>query len=261
LPIELENIGGFKTRFHIYTVPGQVYYNSTRKAVLTGVDGIVFVADSQRSMLRENIESLQNLRENLLYYNRNLENIPLIIQYNKRDMPDVMSIEELNKQLNPKSMPFFESVAVKGTGVLPTLTNCCKMVLQNLKQKSSAALRAKQVQPSTAVPSSPTPPLESFSPPRESSSPVTEPAVEPREPKITLTRDEESPGLPLERHLGDSGFPEEEFKPEIVRVGKAIINGPQSISIPVQLAIDESHSQLLSIDLSLTINHLLKKDE
>ncbi len=260
LPIELENIGGFKTRFHIYTVPGQVYYNSTRKAVLTGVDGIVFVADSQRSMLRENLESFQNLRENLLYYNRDLESIPLIMQYNKRDMPDTMSIEELNKQLNPKSLPFFEAVAIKGTGVLPTLTSCCKMVLQNLKQKSSAALRAKQVQPSTA-PSPATPPLESFSPPRETPPMETKPAVEPQEPKISLARDEERSGLPLESRQDDSWLPGEEFKPEIVRVGKAIINSPHSLTIPVQLAIDESRSQLLSLDLSLTINHLLKKDD
>jgi hypothetical protein len=211
-------------------------------------------------MLRENIESFQNLRENLQYYNRNLESIPLIMQYNKRDMPDVMSIDELNKQLNPKSLPFFESVAVKGTGVLPTLTSCCKMVLQNLKQKSSAALRAKQVQPSIA-PSPATPPLESFSPPRESPPLDAEPAAEPREPKITLARDEEPSGLPLEGRQDDSWLPGEEFKPEIVRVGKAIINSPQSLTIPVQLAVDENHSQLLSLDLSLTINHLLKKDD
>ncbi|MBW1645450.1 MAG: GTPase, partial [Deltaproteobacteria bacterium] len=151
LPIELENIGGFKTRFHIYTVPGQVYYNSTRKAVLTGVDGIVFVADSQRSMAKENVESLENLKENLQYYNRDMDSIPLIFQYNKQDMPDVMSVEELNNLLNPRGLPFFEAVAIKGTGVLPTLTSCCKLVLQNLKQKSAAAARPERPQPEPAA--------------------------------------------------------------------------------------------------------------
>ena len=261
LPIELENIGGFKTRFHIYTVPGQVYYNSTRKAVLTGVDGIIFVADSQRSMIRENIESFQNLKENIQYYNRNLENIPLIIQYNKRDMPDVLSIEELNKQLNPASLPFFESVAVNGIGVLPTLTNCCKRVLQNLKQKSSAASRGKQTQPSTASAPSP-PPLPTFPPKIEPH--TVEPKLQPeiQAPRTSLTREEESPVPPLERHQSTTDWLSGgEFKPEIVRVGKTIINSPYTITIPVQLAVNENHSQLLSVDLSLTINHLLKKDD
>ncbi len=261
LPIELENIGGFKTRFHIYTVPGQVYYNSTRKAVLTGVDGIIFVADSQRSMTRENIESFQNLKENLQYYNRNLENIPLIIQYNKRDMPDVLSIEELNKQLNPGSLPFFESAAVNGTGVLPTLTSCCKMVLQNLKQKSSSSLRAKQAQPS-ANPSPSTQPFSSF--PRKTESQTVETGRQPeiQTPRIALTRGEASPVAPLEQKQNTTDWLSgEEFKPEIVRVGKTIINSPYTITIPVQLAVNENHNQLLSVDLSLTINHLLKKDD
>ena len=260
LPIELENIGGFKTRFHIYTVPGQVYYNSTRKAVLTGVDGIIFVADSQRSMTRENIESFQNLKENLQYYNRNLENVPLIIQYNKRDMPDVLSIEELNKQLNPASLPFFESVAVNGTGVLPTLTSCCKMVLQNLKQKSSAASRAKQVQPSSAPAPSP-PPFSSSPLKTESHTVETGQQPEIQAPRISLTREEESPVPSLEPYQDTPGLSGGEFKPEIVRVGKTIVNSPYTITIPVQLAVNENHSQLLSVDLSLTINHLLKKDD
>ncbi len=257
LPIELENIGGFKTRFHIYTVPGQVYYNSTRKAVLTGVDGIIFVADSQRSMIRENIESFQNLRENLQYYNRNLENIPLIIQYNKRDMPDVLDIEELNKQLNQASLPFFEAVAVKGTGVLPTLTKCCKMVLQNLKQKSSATSRARQIQPSGTPPPS-TPP---FSPTAEIPPEKTEKKPEMQAPGISLAREEESPVPATEQHQDIDWLSGNKFKPEIVRVGKTIVNSPYTITIPVQLSVNENHTQLLSVDLSLTINHLLEKDD
>jgi len=261
LPIELENIGGFKTRFHIYTVPGQVYYNSTRKAVLTGVDGIIFVADSQRSMAHENIESLQNLRENLQYYNRNLEDIPFVFQYNKRDMPDVLSIDELNKQLNPGSLPFFEAVAVKGPGVLPTLTRCCKMVLQNLKQKSSSSLRAKQAQAPTITPP-PTKSPPSFSLESEHQTVEARKQPEVHTPRIALTREETSPVPPLEQnHDRTQRLSGEEFKPEIIRVGKTIINSPYTITIPVQLAVNENHSQLLSVDLSLTINHLLKKDD
>lgn len=261
LPIELENIGGFKTRFHIYTVPGQVYYNSTRKAVLTGVDGIIFVADSQRSMAHENIESFQNLKENLQYYNRNLEDIPLIFQYNKRDMPDVLSIEELNKQLNQGSLPFFESVAVKGTGVLPTLTSCCKMVLQNLKQKSLSSSRAKQAKaPTTPPPPTKSPPSFSLESEHQTVEARKQPGVQ--TPRIALKKEEAFPTPPLEQNQDRSDWLSgEEFKPEIIRVGKTIINSPYTITIPVQLAVNEDHSQLLSVDLSLTINHLLKKDD
>lgn len=118
LPIEIANIRGFKTRLHFYTVPGQVYYNSTRRAVLTGVDGLVFVADSQRDKMEENTESLANLEENLNYYGKSMRSIPLVIQYNKRDLPDVMSVAEMNQILNPEGYPHTEAVATTGEGVL-----------------------------------------------------------------------------------------------------------------------------------------------
>ncbi|PLX99046.1 MAG: GTPase [Desulfuromonas sp.] len=139
LPVELGDIKGFKTRFHLYTVPGQVFYNATRKMVLKGVDGIVFVADSQRDMLDANLESFQNLKENLEEYNLSLDSIPYVIQYNKRDLPGVMSSEELDRALNVDKVPTFPASALDGKGVLPTLTTVCKMVLRKLRTTQGLA--------------------------------------------------------------------------------------------------------------------------
>jgi signal recognition particle receptor subunit beta len=137
LPIELDNIKGFKTRFHIYTVPGQVFYTLTRKAVLTGVDGIIFVADSQNDKMEENVESLDDLRENLKYYKKDVESIPYVIQYNKQDLNNIMPLDEMERQLNPQHAPYFEAIAINGTGVMETLTMCCKMVLKQIQDKSN----------------------------------------------------------------------------------------------------------------------------
>ena len=143
LPIELDSIKGFKTRFHIYTVPGQVFYTLTRRAVLTGVDGIIFIADSQKGKMEENIESLNDLKNNLKYYNKGLESIPFVIQYNKRDLDNVLSIEELGSQLNTHDVPSFVATAINGKGVMETLTVCCKMVLKQIQDKSKTAKSAE----------------------------------------------------------------------------------------------------------------------
>jgi signal recognition particle receptor subunit beta len=132
LPLELGTVKGFKTRFHLYTVPGQVYYDASRKLILRGVDGIVFVADSQTSRYDANIESLYNLHENLEEYKLKIEEIPYVIQYNKRDMPDVIPVEELEQELNPEGSPSIEAVAVQGTGVFDTLKSVAKGVLHKL---------------------------------------------------------------------------------------------------------------------------------
>ena len=132
LPLELGKVKGFKTRFHLYTVPGQVYYDASRKLILRGVDGIVFVADSQRSRYDANIESLYNLHENLNEYNLKLDEIPYAIQYNKRDLPDIISVEDLQQELNPRTLPSFEAIATKGVGVFDTLKAVAKAVLRNL---------------------------------------------------------------------------------------------------------------------------------
>jgi signal recognition particle receptor subunit beta len=132
LPIDLGSIKGFKTRFHLYTVPGQVYYNASRKLILKGVDGIIFVADSQPHRAEANIEAMHNLYENLESYGYELASIPFVIQYNKRDVPDAVSIEELRAQLNPSGVPDFEAVAVHGDGVFETLRGVSKLVVKNL---------------------------------------------------------------------------------------------------------------------------------
>jgi len=150
LPVELGEIKGLKTRFQIYTVPGQVYYNATRKLVLKNVDGIVFVADSQKKMLNENIESLKNLEENLRFYNRSIKDLPVVFQYNKRDLPDILSVEELQRALNKYNFPYFEAVAHTGQGVLQTLTTVSKLVLQKLR--TSTDFTRVESQPSVETP-------------------------------------------------------------------------------------------------------------
>ena len=142
LPINLGAIQGFSTKFQLYTVPGQVYYNATRKLVLRGVDGVVFVADSQRAKLDENLESLRNLYDNLQEYGYDAEDLPLVIQYNKRDLPDVMSLQELQAALNPHDRPYFEASAVNGTGVFDTLKMIIKLVLDKARRRSELSAQS-----------------------------------------------------------------------------------------------------------------------
>ena len=132
LPLELGQIRGFRTRFHLYTVPGQVYYNASRKLILKGVDGLVFVADSQIDRFEANVESYMNMLDNLTEQDLSIEKIPFVMQYNKRDLPRVVPIDDLERELNPRKAPFFEAVAVRGTGVFDTLKVACKLVLKTL---------------------------------------------------------------------------------------------------------------------------------
>jgi signal recognition particle receptor subunit beta len=132
LPIDLGEVKGFKTRFHLYTVPGQVYYNASRKLILKGVDGVIFVADSQRERMEANIEAMHNLYENLDSYGYDLTKIPFAVQYNKRDLSNAMDTEELRSQLNPGGVPDFEGVAIEGKGVFETLGAVSKLVVQTL---------------------------------------------------------------------------------------------------------------------------------
>jgi signal recognition particle receptor subunit beta len=135
MPLDLGNIAGIKTKFQLYTVPGQVYYNSTRKLVLQGVDGIVFVADSQSDKIEENLEALENLKANLREYGRDLESIPVVFQWNKRDLPTALPVEELERRLNPTGAPTFEAVAATGEGVFPTLKALASLVLESINRE------------------------------------------------------------------------------------------------------------------------------
>jgi signal recognition particle receptor subunit beta len=294
LPIELENVGGFKTRFQIYTVPGQVYYNSTRKAVLTGVDGVIFVADSQASMEQENIESFNNLIENLKYYNRDISQIPLIIQYNKRDLNDVMSVEDLDRLFNQPQRLSFSASAVTGNGVLQTLTACCKQVLQDLKNKSKRTEQggAKKPEIRPAAPPQPTierspeiPPTTPAGPGISADSAVPEEITTneikvgtiPGPPTIDLNSEQATesdtgdamadkhppfafPGTPT-RDLTKPPQPAaagEPFIPEISQVGKARIVNPYTIILPLRLATDPDQQNMLNIDITLTIKDFCK---
>ena len=134
LPLALGEIRGFKTRFHLYTVPGQVFYDASRKLILKGVDGVVFVADSQVERMEANIESIENLRINLSEQGYDLDKVPFIIQYNKRDLPNVVPLEEMKNALNPRKVPDFEAVATDGTGVFDTLKAIAKLVIMELKK-------------------------------------------------------------------------------------------------------------------------------
>jgi len=134
LPLSLGEIRGFKTRFHLYTVPGQVFYDASRKLILKGVDGVVFVADSQEERYDANIESLDNLRFNLTEQGYDLDKLPFIIQYNKRDLPNAMPVEELRRDLNLTGVPDFEACAATGEGVFETLKAVAKLILVDLKK-------------------------------------------------------------------------------------------------------------------------------
>jgi hypothetical protein len=134
LPLSLGEIRGFKTRFHLYTVPGQVFYDASRKLILKGVDGVVFVGDSQMERMEANIESLENLSSNLAEQGYDLAKLPYVVQYNKRDLPNAIPMAELEEALNPTKVPVFEAVAPKGIGVFDTLKAVAKLVLTELRK-------------------------------------------------------------------------------------------------------------------------------
>jgi signal recognition particle receptor subunit beta len=188
LPLDLGEVMGFKTRFLLYTVPGQVFYNATRKLVLKGADAIVFVADSERGKMDENKESLSNLRANLAEYKVNLDDLPWVLQYNKRDLPDVYTPEELNRELNPQNVPWVEAVATKGTGVLETFRMVSQMLLErvtkDLKRSPSAATGREVPRPSPAAPA-PAP-----APMPQAQAPAPPPPAAPAPSPFTTTRGE-----------------------------------------------------------------------
>jgi signal recognition particle receptor subunit beta len=135
LPLDLGTVKGFKTRFHLYTVPGQVFYDASRKLILKGADGVAFVSDSQEARMEANIESLKNLEKNLKEQGYDLRTIPYVLQFNKRDLPSAVPVEEMYRLLNYKGEPTFEAIATRGIGVFETLKAIAKLVLLDLKKK------------------------------------------------------------------------------------------------------------------------------
>ena len=134
LPLDLGTVRGFRTRFHLYTVPGQVFYDASRKLILRGVDGVVFVADSQEERMDANIEALENLKENLKEHGYDYKTISYVLQLNKRDLPNVLPIDVLRKELAGRAEPVFESVACQGCGVFETLKEVARQVFVELKK-------------------------------------------------------------------------------------------------------------------------------
>ena len=134
MPLELGTVRGFKTRFHLYTVPGQVYYDASRKLILKGVDGVVFVADSQEERMDANVESLENLEDNLKTQGYDLMQLPYVLQLNKRDLPSALPVQDLTAELLKKDEPVFEAIASDGTGVFDTLKAVAKQVLTELRK-------------------------------------------------------------------------------------------------------------------------------
>ncbi len=157
LPIDVGQIAGFNTRIQLYTVPGQVFYNTTRKLVLKGVDGVVFVADSQRAMQQANVDSFKNLEENLAEMGLSSDSLPLVLQFNKRDLADICSVEEINRNLNPRGWPHFEASALTGQGVFETLKGVSKLTLLSLKKRLTRG--GESSQPTRMAPPRPVPPL------------------------------------------------------------------------------------------------------
>lgn len=134
LPLDLGTVRGFRTRFHLYTVPGQVFYDASRKLILRGVDGVVFVADSQAERMDANIEALENLQENLKEHGYNFQTIPYVLQLNKRDLPNALPVNELKAELVKRKEPVFESIAFQGSGVFETLKDVARQVFLELKK-------------------------------------------------------------------------------------------------------------------------------
>ncbi len=171
MPLDLGTVAGMRTQFQIYTVPGQVYYNSTRKLVLQGVDGVIFVADSSASMVDENLESLRDLQENLAEYGKDMAAMPMAIQYNKRDLPDALPTEELERLLNPRGLPSFEAVANTGQGVFPTLKAIAALVLDTIHQQAGGGAGG----PAPAVPADSETPVAQQPAPAATPGPVAPP--------------------------------------------------------------------------------------
>jgi hypothetical protein len=160
LPLDLGTIGGMRTKFQLYTVPGQVFYNATRKLVLRGADGVIFVADSNPDKMKENIESVGNLIANLKEQGMDITEVPLVFQWNKRDLPNATPVEELQKALNRWNAPAFDAVAIKGEGIFATLKCVSGLVLEKISRKAPQRVAAKAPEPPPApkpAPAAPSP--------------------------------------------------------------------------------------------------------
>ena len=263
LPLNVGTIKGFATKFQLYTVPGQVYYNATRKLVLRGVDGIVFVADSQAEKVEENVESLQNLKDNLSEYGYDIEKIPMVIQYNKRDLPNAMEISELEKILNPKGLHYFEAVAPTGEGVFKTLKAISMMVLEEIRKNKMGAPNA--VKPSQTKPEPKPEPVGVSKAPAAAGGPGKEGINSAAQPEsgvsgqVAITaREMASPVQAPETSSGESEAEEKRKVPGIVEDSDVLANVVVSDS---QKLPDEEERVADNGDLEETTERAILKDE
>lgn len=244
LPVELGDIRGMKTRVQLYTVPGQVFYNETRKMVLKGVDGIVFVADSQIQMADANLESYRNLEENIKEHGADLARIPLVLQFNKRDLPSIQTIEEMNAALNRYNSPFYEVIATTGIGVQDTLKAISKLVLLSLSgqygQQKGGNKEAARRPRSPQVPAPETPPARAVSLPVSSDSGEPFPAAD-LSPRAASSQPSAATAAPI-------GWNEGDLEEELDRMDAEEIqglleevdgfDGDDSVRVPVAAAMD-----------------------
>jgi signal recognition particle receptor subunit beta len=204
MSLDLGTIAGMRTAFQLYTVPGQVYYNSTRKLVLQGVDGVVFVADSSASMVNQNLESLRNLEENLNEYGKSLATLPHVIQMNKRDLPDALSVEELSRMLNAHNAPLFEAIAYTGDGVFPTLKALAAKVIRSV-QSESGGQKAPPLPPPAVTPGA------------AQARPGAAPARQPARPPAPYPQAQPQPPMPA--HNAPPAYPTPAYPPVGAPVG------------------------------------------
>jgi signal recognition particle receptor subunit beta len=241
LPIDLGEIRGMKTRVQLYTVPGQVFYNETRKLVLKGADGIVFVADSQEQMVQANVESFKNLEENLKAHGMTLAEMPHVIQFNKRDLPNLAGIEELNSAVNKFNAPFYESVATTGIGVQDTLKAIAKLVLLNLTRKYDPKATPRQ----DAAAAAPTP-----AKPAAAEAPAPTEAV-PETPAAAASGPPAPPQFHGPSAVDDSvpEFGESEIDQLVDEVDEVELPTPEPVEMPMSAVTEDSHSvDLGSVD-------------
>ena len=236
LPIELGSIRGMKTRIQLYTVPGQVFYNATRRMVLKGADCVVFVADSQEPMLDANLDALRNLRENLEANEIEADEIPTVLQYNKRDLPNALPIEILNEKLNPRGLPYFEAVAMKGIGVEETLKGATTLVFRALATKYGGAEGSAAAAGRPAAPARPAPPVSSAP---AAPAPAASAPSSPRGPTSTLP-----PG-----GRGSAPAVEEEIDLELpVATEAEEFSLPSNDAEEISLSVDEEPSVMARTD-------------
>lgn len=236
-PLEAGEIKGYKMRFHLYTVPGQVFYNATRKLVLKGADGVVFVADSQDGMMDSNLESLYNLKKNLADHGININDFPVVLQYNKRDLPNVLPVEVLDKTLNSRGLPYFSASASTGEGVLETLTAISKLVLGDLREMIETGRPRKRMPV----------PKEAESEAQVSSPAATEEIRQERREDLRSWMDSEASAAESPQKTGgqtvsDARISMESIElgksvPEVTRITDAVMEGILDVALNIKLRV------------------------